>query len=122
MDSDAIFMGSDLKSLAWGRYKKSTLGLENRKKAVTCRVIGGGGEADMEEHGPGLKERVESGRERQKPKGTDNSKPRKGHQGAGRTGVKGPAGKKRGQRGRHPGPAKRPAVPRTESSNTQFSL
>lgn len=35
MDSDAIFVSSDLKSLAWGRYKKSTLGLENRKKVVT---------------------------------------------------------------------------------------
>lgn len=59
----------------------------------------------MEEHGPNLEER-ESGGERQTPKGTNNPKPRKGSQGAGRTGVKGPAGKNQGQRGGHPGPGK----------------
>lgn len=60
----------------------------------------------MEERGPSLEERVGSGGEKQKPKGTDNPKPQKGSQGAGGTGVKGPAGKKQGQRGGHPGPVK----------------
>ena len=59
----------------------------------------------MEEYEPSLEKRVEPGREKQKPKGVDNPKPWKGSQGAGRTGVKGPAGKKQGRKGGHPGSA-----------------